>query len=518
MPKGLRVILSLFVVLALLAAACGDDAEDTTTTAGGTTTTGATTEAIPDPGTGPNRYADGTSIIFLGPGGQQDFARAKAAEFSALTNCQVTVEEIAFADILDKVLVSLRTGAYIADVANIGSQFSGDFMGAGLVYEVPQWAQERSSYDDMLQVFVDLQLYWGGKPYALPWDADLLTYYYRADAFAEYSDEYEALYGHALEPATTWAEYEQIAKFFTEEVEWGGKYGTSELMARDNHGDSGFLTRAAAYAKAPDDKGFFFDLDDMTPRINNPGFVRALEDYIRMLPYGAPEMQNFDWLENATSFLNGDSAPNIQWGDIGPMSKGDISVVAGKVGYAKAPGVDEYWDSEAGAWVQQRNHATFLGFGGWINVVPKTARQPQCAMDFAAFMGSHETLGQAVVTGEHRRQPRLGHHAQPRQLGRGRLGPGRGRGLPGHDPDEPRGSECHHGHADPRHQRVQELPGDRHDRGHLRAEDGPEGAGRLRPGVGPDHRFPRPGAAAGALPGLRGRLASETPEVEPLYQ
>ena len=409
MPKGLRVILGLFLALTLIAAACGDDAEETTTTADGvttttggggeTTTTGSTTEGIPDPGTEPNRYPDGTEIIFLGPGGQQDFARAKAAEFSELTNCQVTVEEIAFADILDKVLVSLRTGAYIADVTNIGSQFGGDFMGAGLVYEVPQWAQERSSYDDMLQVYVDLQLYWAGKPYALPWDADLLTYYYRADAFAEFSDEYEALYGHALEPATTWAEYEQIAKFFTEEVEWGGKYGTSELMARDNHGDSGFLTRAAAYAKAPNDKGFFFDLDDMTPRINNPGFVRALEDYIRMLPYGAPEMQNFDWLENATSFLNGDSAQNIQWGDIGPMSHGDISVVQGKVGYAMAPGVDEYWDSEAGAWVQEYNHATFLGFGGWINVVPITAREPQCAMDFAAFMGSHETLAQAVVTG-----------------------------------------------------------------------------------------------------------------------
>ena len=41
MPKGLRVILGLFIALALVAAACGDDAEETTTTAGGSTTTGA---------------------------------------------------------------------------------------------------------------------------------------------------------------------------------------------------------------------------------------------------------------------------------------------------------------------------------------------------------------------------------------------------------------------------------------------------------------------------------------------
>ena len=137
-----------------------------TTTGAETTTTAAPTDLIPDPGTAADRYPDGTEIIFLGPGGQQDFARAKAVEFYELTNCKVTVEEIAFADILDKVLVSLRTGAYIADVANIGSQFGGDFMGAGLVYEVPPWAQERSGYGDTLQVFVDLQLYWAGKPYA----------------------------------------------------------------------------------------------------------------------------------------------------------------------------------------------------------------------------------------------------------------------------------------------------------------------------------------------------------------
>ncbi len=407
MHKGLRGILGLLLAFALVVAACGDDddaAETTATTAGSGTTAAATTtapadEGIPDPGTAANRYPDGTEIIFLGPGGQQDFARRKAVEFYELTNCKVIVEEMAFADILDKVLASLRNGVYVADVANIGSQFMGDFGGAGLLHPIPEWAQERGSYDEMLQVYVDLQLFWGGTPYAMPWDADLLTYYYRADAFEANSDAFEAEYGRPLEPAKTWAEYEEIAKFFTENNWETITHGTSELMARDNHGDSGFLTRATAYAKAPDDPAFFFDLDTMEPRINNPGFVRALEDYTRMLAYGAPEMQNFDWLENATDFLGGFAAQNIQWGDIGPMSKGDLSVIEGNVGYAVTPGVDEYWDSQKGEWVQAYNTAPFLGFGGWINVIPINAKQPQCAMDYATFIASPEILSQAVVTG-----------------------------------------------------------------------------------------------------------------------
>jgi multiple sugar transport system substrate-binding protein len=39
-----------------------------------------------------------------------------------------------------------------------------------------------------------------------------------------------------------------------------------------------FASRATAYAKHPDDAAWLFDADTMKPRVNNPAFVRAIQD------------------------------------------------------------------------------------------------------------------------------------------------------------------------------------------------------------------------------------------------
>ena len=200
-----------------------------------------------------------------------------------------------------------------------------------------------------------------------------------------------------------WSEYASIAKFFTETA-WsaqGDAYGLVELPMRNNQGWNGFMTRAAGYAKAPTDPGFFFDPETMNARINNPGFVRALEDWDAVIQYGPPGMLNFGWIENALSFVGGIAAQDIQWGDIGPMSKDpEASVVEGAVGYGIAPGADEYWDPAAGQWVAGSgpNKAPFLGFGGWFNLVPNTSNNLAAAFDLASFLGSPEVLGEAAVT------------------------------------------------------------------------------------------------------------------------
>src|SRR5260370_42463921 len=53
-------------------------------------------------------------------------------------------------------------------------------------------------------------------------------------------------------------------------------------------------SRASAYAKHPDDKAWLFDVDTMKPRINNPAWVRAIQDVVDALPSEPPDQLNAD--------------------------------------------------------------------------------------------------------------------------------------------------------------------------------------------------------------------------------
>jgi multiple sugar transport system substrate-binding protein len=360
-------------------------------------------DAVPDPGTAGGRFA-GVSLVVAGPAGQLDFMKDKAEEWAAATGAQVRVDEIPFGELPGKVLAALTTDTFIADVINIGSNHGGDLMGGGLLLPVPEWAKERVDWNGILRIFRDQGLSWGGVAYGMPWDGDILTYFYRKDLFEQHAERFRDETGEALAPAASWQQYERIAEFFTG-WDWSRDgepdFGLVELPMRLNQGWNGFLTRAAAYAKAPGDPAFFFDPETMEPRINNPGFVRALEDWQRAIAFGPPGMLHFGWIENAHTFVGGVAAQNIQWGDIGPLSRDPaVSVVEGRVGYAMAPGADEYWNALTGQWVRpnEPNRAPFLGFGGWINLVPKATTNAAAAFDLAAFLGSPEVLDVAVVT------------------------------------------------------------------------------------------------------------------------
>jgi len=125
--------------------------------------------------------------------------------------------------------------------------------------------------------------------------------------------------------------------------------------------------RAAGYGKVPGNPCFFFSCDDMTPQVNNPGWVRALEEYVAIREVGDPEMINYDVADTRTLYATGSSVLNLDWGDVGTISVDEnVSIIKGDVGFGVLPGGDSYWDYEAGEWVMTENPAPFIAFGGWI--------------------------------------------------------------------------------------------------------------------------------------------------------
>jgi multiple sugar transport system substrate-binding protein len=319
------------------------------------------------------------------------------------TGGTVEVQTFPFAQLFEKIRTGYLSGASPFDIIIYASDWAGDIMGAGYVLEVPQKVQDQVGYKYLIPTYRDRILTWGGKAYALPYDGDAHQVYYRADLLADAKNQadFKAKYGYALpSPPKTWKQYYDIAEFFNgKTVDGQTIYGAGTAFKPKGQSYWTYLGVAAAFAKAPDDPSYFFDADTMVPRINNPGFVEALNYYISLSKVGPPDVVNWDVGDIRANFPAGKLALGIDWGDVGPLAADKkASVVTEKWSSVMHPGVDKYWDSKKGQWVEQYNQAPFLAFGGWVQSISKTTKNAECALDFAAFMANQNMSQLLCVT------------------------------------------------------------------------------------------------------------------------
>ena len=327
-----------------------------------------------------------------------------APEWEAMTGGRVQLQQFAFGELYEKMIASFETGSVDYDVMIFPADWAGDFMAPGYLEPIPQELLDSLDPDDIIPLYANRITAWGDTVYALPYDGDSHMMYYRKDLVnpdSPYAAEFEAEYGYTLDEPQTWDQYFDIATFFHgREVETAGEVlpiaGVAEAQRRNAQSYWVYLSHAAAYAKSPDNPCFFFNCEDMTPEVNNPGFVRALEDYIALRAIGPEEMINWDVADTRVQFPAGCCVFNIDWGDVGPISYNpDASVIVGQTGFAPLPGATQYWDSQAGEWVTPEdgiNRAPFIAFGGWIIGVAADSDVKEAALDFAAFMARPELV------------------------------------------------------------------------------------------------------------------------------
>lgn len=333
-----------------------------------------------------------------------------APEWEAQTGADVQLQQFAFGDLFEKMITALETGTGEYDVLIFPADWAGDFMASGYLEPIPADLWNALQPDDVVPLYADRITAWGDTRYALPYDGDSHMMYYRKDLVnleSPYAAEFEAEYGYPLDEPTSWDQYIDIATFFNgREVETAGVtapiYGVAEAMRRNSQAYWVYLSHAAGYGKVPGNPCFFFSCDDMTPQVNNPGWVRALEEYVSLRDLGSPDMINWDVADTRVQYPAGVAVFNIDWGDVGPISVDpNRSVVAGDVGFSVLPGGSEYWDYEAGEWVTPENgvnRAPFIAFGGWIIGVAADSDVKEAALDFAAFMARPELVKELAVT------------------------------------------------------------------------------------------------------------------------
>lgn len=333
------------------------------------------------------------------------------ADWEKETGGKVRLITAPWGELYPKMFSSFALGAKNYDIIIFPAAYLADFASNEFLASLDTFiaADTRIDWLDILPVYREKISTYAGTTYAVTMDGDSHMFYYRRDAIEnpEHQAKFKAKYGYDLAPPKTWAEVRDVAEFFNG-WDWDGdgriEYGVVEGMRKGAQGFWTFFSRSAAYTSIPGQaQGLFFDPETMKPLINDPGHVRALEDWVEMIEFGVPGMINMDNGEVRSVYAAGEAALAIDWGDVGVISDTDPgSTVKGKVGYSILPGTTSVWDYVKGSWVDfpEVNHAPYLAFGGWIAGIDAKSDNVEAAYDFLSFLGSPENSYICVTTPE----------------------------------------------------------------------------------------------------------------------
>ncbi|MGD1972990.1 MAG: hypothetical protein PVH85_14360 [Desulfobacterales bacterium] len=349
----------------------------------------------------------GVKLTFMGLNNQNlhNFLfRGFLKPWEAYTGAKIDWIDLAQADYNARLQQAIATETVDFDILEMGAPFEGDVCGKGLASEMPDWVKQQIEMDDYVHYLKAPVGTWDGKTYRISIDGDCHNFNYRTDYFSdpELAKAWKAE-GHEgeWEVPKTWQKVQEVTKFL------GGKkfqgmdaYGY--LDPAKGWGGFGFYflgSRATAYAKHPDDKAFLFDADTMKPRVNNPAWVRAIQDVIDALPSEPPNQLNADPGTTAfQQFLAGTGSMVSWWGDVGSMCKtSDSSVVGDVTGFSILPGSDDVYNSKTGNWDKLPSGPNFapnmayIGWGVYVMArVDSDSKKRKAAWSAAAHIGGKD--------------------------------------------------------------------------------------------------------------------------------
>jgi multiple sugar transport system substrate-binding protein len=324
--------------------------------------------------------------------------------WEAYTGAKITWIDLAQADYNPRLQQAIATGTVDFDILEMGAPFEGDVCGKGLASEMPDWVKTQIEMDDYVGYLKPPVGTWGGKTYRISIDGDCHTFNYRTDVFsdAELAAAWKAEGGQGeWAVPKTWQQVQAVTKFLKgKKLKGQDLYGY--LDPPKGWGGFGFYflgSRATAYAKHPDDKAWLFDIDTMKPRVNNPAWVRAIQDVIDALPYEPADQLNADpGTTGFQQFLAGTGSMLSWWGDIGSNAKtSDSSVIGDVCGFDILPGSDDVFNAATGKWDKLPsgpNYAPNMAYIGWgVYVMARVDSDPKkqkAAWSAAAHLGGKD--------------------------------------------------------------------------------------------------------------------------------
>ena len=326
--------------------------------------------------------------------------------WEAYTGASIKWIDLAQADYNARLQQSIATGTTDFDIIEMGAPFEGDMGVKDLLSEMPDWVMKQVDFDDYVNYLKPPVGTWNGKIHRTCIDSDCHTMNRRTDVFgdadlAKQWADWNDKAGLATWGAPkTWLQVQQVTKFLKgKKVKGKEVYGFLD-QPKPWGGFQFYFTasRATAYAKYPGEKNWMFD-ENMKPLVNNPAWVRAIQDVVDLLPYEPADQINAD--PNTTGFqqfLAGIGSMIPWWGDIGQVAKAsDTSVIGDVVGFDILPGSDDVYNSKTGSWEKLAsgpNHAPNCAYLGWgIYVMARVngdERKHKAAWSAAAHLGGKD--------------------------------------------------------------------------------------------------------------------------------
>lgn len=322
-------------------------------------------------------------------------------EFEAATGATLTIVEEPLDEHFAALITDLTTGGGEYDASIAGAWWIGDLVSQEFILSYDQF------YDDPrfpkwelgdVQPAPRTLLEYDGKLYMVANDHDGQVMYYRRDllADAQHQADFQATYGYPLDVPQTWAQFRDVAEYFDgKDLNGDGTPddGISLHLKVGGQGMFHFISFSAPFVIGPEnEKLYWFDPETMTPLLDSPGHVRALETMVDLVQFGPKEMLNWDLGQSWDHFLRGEAALAFTFGDLGALAQQEGSGIKGEIGTAPLPGTMAYYDLQTEAWVETAvpNRVGNTTGGSWGGVISKFSDAPEATYYLLALMASKE--------------------------------------------------------------------------------------------------------------------------------
>lgn len=320
-------------------------------------------------GAGSSPSGDSKTLTVVVEGGGKAELQPVADLYKKETGTEVTLVELPYAGLYDRISSELKAGSPSFDVAALDAIW------------LTAFAPGLSPIDDLFTDDVKSDLFGGlvteaqvdGHFVGMPVWTNSEILFYRTDLFddAKNKSDFEAKYGYPLAPPTTWEQYKDIAEFFTRDTDGDGKidlYGTDVKGAVE--------TEWLATVSQAGEKHMVLDPSTGTVTIDDAAHKQALDYYVSLLPYAPTGAAQLDWAGAQNLFYQGKLAMMRFWGHAYRQTPDD-SPIKGKIGAAPMIG----------------GPGGIAGVpGAWYLSVPSTGKNQDAAKKFIQFAYEHNDL------------------------------------------------------------------------------------------------------------------------------
>lgn len=324
--------------------------------------------------------------------------------WEALTGATLNFALTPFSELYTRTFLDLRSGTGDYDAMMIGAFFYGDLIANDYILPVDDWIASGDyphwSYAPMPESLRTIYT-WDGVGYGVLNDADGQILYYRRDLLndPQHQRVFAERYGYPLPvPPHSLQQLRDIAQYFDGQALGEQGQPISGIVLHLKVREQGlyhFITLATSFAMTPGPtltrhhNVYWFDPVDMTPLINSPGHVAALEYLKELSRYGPAAQVSWSLGEAWDYFLRGNAVFNFSYGDVAPLAQDETrSAIRGNIGSAILPASDTYWDRAEQRFVttdEVRQVGNVTG-GSWHGVISALGDNPEGAYSFLALM------------------------------------------------------------------------------------------------------------------------------------